>query len=255
MKNLSLLIAVIACLLPCFNARAQYSETVKEGPFVEGDTTFIRKVYHTGPNTYDNYSDNLWVERNHESETYRDYLYSGITFDDYLQTLVIVPSIFTQCDTLAHIGYDNYSLVGEYVPLFRYKGEYYLYRPTQWHVKRMIMPNFVVYDYLDGLYPRGMFDFKKVGPSSFRMRVIDGNLYGETSPVDMEIYVIDEKRGIILWRELYGGGEKHDVLFVDVRRASAFDMIVWDTMELQDEATDIFETPDYEEIIRLGRLL
>lgn len=145
--------------------------------------------------------------------------------------------------------------MGEYVPLFRYKGEYYLYRPTQWHVKRMITPNFIVYDYLDGLYPRGILDFKKISPSSFRMRVIDGNLYGETSPVDMEIYVIDEKRGIILWRELYGGGEKHDVLFVKTRSASAFDMIVWDTMELQDEATDIFETPDYEEIIRLGRLL
>lgn len=247
----------IFCLFACFATliayaqRGGYNETVREGPFVENDTTFIQKVYHTGPNKYDNYTDKLYIETDHESEAYRSVLYQSIEFDDLVQVLAFVPGILQEYDTLAKIDNEDWFLIGEYLPLFRYQGKYYLYGPTQIGCdgRRMITQSFVLYNYLDGLYPYGITHFGKISSDAFSLSTYDAAYKGRT---DMRIYVIDRDKGLIVWREREGGRNR-DQLYVKVRYADAYDMIVWKTLECQPEF-DGFDEIDYESIIRHKRL-
>ena len=234
----------IFCLFACFATliayaqRGGYNETVREGPFVENDTTFIQKVYHTGPNKYDNYTDKLYIETDHESEAYRSVLYQSIEFDDLVQVLAFVPGILQEYDTLAQIDHED-------------RGKYYLYGPTQIGCdgRRMITQSFVLYNYLDGLYPYGITHFGKISSDAFSLSTYDAAYKGRT---DMRIYVIDRDKGLILWREREGGRNR-DQLYVKVRYANSYDMIVWKTMECQPEF-DGFDEIDYESIIRHKRL-
>lgn len=249
----------IFCLFACFATliayaqRGGYNETVREGPFVENDTTFIQKVYHTGPNKYDNYTDKLYIETDHESEAYNQIVYAS--YDpkyDMTQILLSVKEICQQCTLVEQT---HSPINGCYLPLYKYRGKYYLYCPSERGLtnRRQIACPFLICQYIDGMQPYGITQLTKTSTTSWHIESDDAfdNADLIRSPESLDIYEIGN--GIQVWKYKTNGSQPSYSLYVNIDNAKNFDMIVWKTMECQPEF-DGFDEIDYESIIRHKRL-
>ena len=254
MKRIFYIFLMLWCAsMQCAYAQGMYDETVREGPFVENDTTFIRKVYHTGPKTYDNYVDKLYIETNRESEVYNRIVYPA--YDphyDMDQILLFVKKICQQC-TLIEDTYCKPN--GCYLPLYKYHGKYYLYCPsegglTNW---RQIFCPFLLCWYIGGMQPYGITRLVQTSATSWHLNCDDGfdNADLKRTPESLDIYEIGN--GVQVWKYKTESDRPSYGLYVNTNNATDFDMIVWATHECQPEFEG-FEEIDYEGIIRNRRL-
>ena len=85
-------------LFPCVSMQAQRVWKVKEGPFVENDTTFLRKIFYKGPNPNDNYIHSLYIEKDRESAQYYSFLWSGYNADFEVPELLLSADIISRND-------------------------------------------------------------------------------------------------------------------------------------------------------------
>lgn len=258
MKRLHSYLLTALCCLTFIAAQAQaqsdYYENVFDGPFIENDTLFLRKVdcYWDGKYSYTN---KLYIEPTHDKDIYHEKLFCTIYHSDSIEMEKGIDKL-AQKYKLPEYSKDG-APNGAFVPLHKYQGKYYVYSPQQspWEGFRIITGQYLMVITFDGLYPFGITEMTQTSPTSWHIRAnADPYENGFSTPpyADLDIYLIDADKGIYLWCNHESWRDEYE-LVVDIEHATDFDMIVWDTIELTDEF-DEFETINYRKILMQGSL-
>lgn len=256
MKRLHSCLLTTLCCFTFLAAQAQsdYYETVFDGPFIENDTLFLRKVdcYWEGKYQYTN---KLYIEPTQDKDIYHKKLFCTIYHSDSIEIKKSIDKLAQKykLPEYSKTGAPN----GAFVPLHKYNGKYYVYSPQQgpWEGFRIIAGQYLMVITFDGPYPFGITEMTQTSPTSWHIQAnADPYENGFITPpyADLDIYLIDADKGIYLWHS-HGKEWSEYELVVDIEHATDFDMIVWDTIELTDEF-DEFETINYRKILMQGSL-
>lgn len=239
-------------LFPCVSMQAQRVWKVKEGPFVENDTTFLRKIFYKGPNPNENYIHSLYIEKDRESAQYYSFLWSGYNADFEVPELLLSADIISRKHGPLPAGLSNI-LNGIYLPLYKYHGKYYLYTLCEGNEWKQIAQPFFISKEPGGPLLYGITRLEQTSDSSYRLQV-DNCLENMDYYIrTIDIHVIDKEKGIYVWKFQTKSGEISYALYVEKSKAEAFDLIAWKVIELEDEF-DKFEAIDYPQIIRQKKL-
>ena len=242
-----LLAAFCLCALSSVSAQAQVTCEVKEGPFVENDTTFLRKIYYKSPNSSECYTHSLYVETDRRSSAYQDFLRCSYDAD------FDMPWMLSQTDAICRkfaLPADlPDALNGIYLPLYKFQGRYYLYTVCEAKVWMQIAKPFFIARYAGESVPYGIVRAGQTS-ESYRLQVDNG---WDKSLRTIEIFPIDEEKGVYVWKCRSEDGDVSYELYVEKSKAEAFDLLNWRITELEDEF-DKFEPIDYEGIIRAKKL-
>ncbi|MDH6310823.1 hypothetical protein M2451_003561 [Dysgonomonas sp. PFB1-18] len=138
-------------------------------------------------------------------------------------------------------------LFREWIPLHLYNGDYYLYAPCEWIIDKYKITDSVLifYGWMDGDYG---FSYDKItqrtgGYSIQDVRDIYNELYTE-----LNIYIIDETRGIAVFEYIGASEDFKFRLQVRADKARQFPIVVHDCKWKQLEYE--FEKPDYEALLK-----
>ena len=242
-----LLAAFCLCALSSVPAQAQVTCEVKEGPFVENDTTFLRKIYYKSPNPSECYTHSLYVETDRRSSAYQGFLRCSYDAD------FDMPWMLSQTDAICRkfaLSADlPDALNGIYLPLYKFQGRYYLYTVCEGKVWMQIAKPFFIARYAGESVPYGIVRAGQTS-ESYRLQVDNG---WDKSLRTIEIFPIGEEKGVYVWKCRSEDGDVSYELYVEKSKAEAFDLLNWRITELEDEF-DKFEPIDYEGIIRAKKL-
>ncbi len=136
----------------------------------------------------------------------------------------------------------------EWIPLYLYNGDYYLYAPCEWVIDKYKITDSVLisYGWMDGDYG---FSYEKIIRHSDSFYSIDGI---EDKPFAawsaIAIYIIDNQQGLAVFEYKYEDRTSRYGLKVRADKARQFPIIIHDCKWKQLEYE--FEEPDYEALLK-----
>jgi len=183
------------------------------------DTNFILKE-KTG-----DYYHIVFIERNRKSEYYNrlmDFSMSEFGLQDYKGNLTGLKKRYPK-----HLK--KYNLPGlpkEWIPLYAYKGKYYVYIPMEAGElgRKIITDSTLIYWFMDGRYPERIQSFKKTGKNVWNFQI--HSPYIDQKNVQIIIHIIDPINQIAIWENTgYHGNGRYE-LYIPKNKAKNFDVIV-----------------------------
>lgn len=122
-------------------------------------------------------------------------------------------------------------LPAQWLPLYQYKGSYYLYAPSDWGNvnQRIVSDSLLIYRYIDGFYPYVITSLKKISRTEYEIKSKDymNNEDVLVKPEELKITIIDPKQKIAVWAyKESAADEVRYRLFVPAANARHFDLIV-----------------------------
>jgi len=122
-------------------------------------------------------------------------------------------------------SFDLHSLSRQWVPLYLYKGRYYLYVPSEWGLldRRTITDSAIVYWPVDGPTPFPIVDAKKTDATTyeFKMHSTYDNKFD-----DVKIHIVDPSSQMAVWESPRDTSAYRYQLFVPLAHAGNFDIII-----------------------------
>ena len=157
-------------------------------------------------------------------------------------------SAFLIANNIVIKHYRNLLIKGNWSSLYILKDKFYVYSPSDWMFnKRILVSDSVLYHF---------------GSDDWRMEAIQNvqtksngdlivNLTGyENEQIELSITFIDENKTIAIWNRKSSDGYEYRELRVRSSEVEKFDMIVNDCLGTKCFQEFVFETPEYNEIIR-----
>ena len=201
------------------------------------DTIFLRKPHSEGHSVY--------VDKNKDDDDYHNMLTDledTIADQDYIKKFHQLKPFKDSVANQISIG----KLPRHWIPLYNYKGNYYLYWPSNRVRRRLsIYGNTLVFNDME----RSVSSLNKVSTKdnkTFEVRTTKVN----GSQADFKIRFIPYPMGIAVFEDFFGKGSK--MLMVDAKYA-AFHLVIVNHTPKNMEPEFIFEDPDYEELLNPKR--
>ncbi|MBV9986205.1 MAG: hypothetical protein JO301_00885 [Chitinophagaceae bacterium] len=248
----SIFISVLAILL-----LAGCAGSTGTGSPVPNDTQFLlRTVSDTmdGDKPYHVYHA-IYVEKDRSREPYRvlaDFRYTPTeNLSDALDSLKARGAVLKKTDT--------YGLPAEWVPLYRYKGQYYVYQPSEAGnlCRRILSDSLLVFWFMDEPMPYVLNKATKLNDSTFQVLSTDYLVKtpGFIRPEILNIYIIDKTRRIAVWEyKARSDTGYHYELVIPKSSIPLFDMIV--NYSPQEKAGEFdFDSLSFPQLLRNRRLL
>lgn len=239
-------IILLAYFIGISSVDAQEKVITKQGPFVENDTTFLLKKY------YPDFTQSIYIEKNKESSPYKHLL--NFTMSDYgIDQYNELMKIYTEKNPGPFKKHKLYNLPGNWVPLYLYRGEYYLYSPSEGGLngRRQINPFTLICNYIDGPYPYIINSVKQLSPTVYHITTVEScsNTDLLRKPSDLYIYMIDPVNEIAVWQYTANNGKPSYTLYVSEKKARNFNMIVWHTPYEKEFDEFEFDQIDFQKLI------
>jgi hypothetical protein len=166
----------------------------------------------------------VYIEHNRQSAIYKgvlnfepDSIEKNEYEANYKQLRRLIPSSFKK--------FDLTDLPKEWMPIYLYKGKYYIYAPSEWGNlnRRIITDSTMVYWLMDGLTPFPIMAVNKNKKDVYNFKI--HSTYDSTVK-QFTIHIIDPKNKIAIWEDIYKTEQNHYSLFIPRENAQNFDMIV-----------------------------
>jgi hypothetical protein len=216
-KLLYLLLFLSAC-----KGSADKKEVVVEKDTVKktnlADTTFLlrevkKDFYHA-----------VFIEKNREAKLYKRLLDFKYDHDDsiaYNENYKILKVKFKKPLT----KYDIAALKQGWLPLYAYKGKYYLYAPSDWGNagRRMFTDSTLIYWDMEGPDPKPLMSLKKINDRKYSLT--SQPFYQFVKNSNINVYIIDPKNKVAVWEDTALPAAYRYGLFVPVQYAHNFDMV------------------------------
>lgn len=211
-----------------------------------GDTLFIQRKF-----TKDYYHA-IYIDTSRNSKYY-DWLtdfefdhYDSLSINESYKYIREKPSVVFQ-------KVNTSSLSKNWVPVYEYKNQFYLYAPSDWGNagRRLINDSAFVYWYMDGpmLYP--MKSLKKLDNGDHQIEIIEP--YDEiSSSSKLTIHPIDPNTGLSVFEFGNEVDEYKYQLYVPAENARQFDMIV-NFCESGKQREFHFDKIDFEKLIKMSQ--
>ncbi|WP_121197150.1 hypothetical protein [Mucilaginibacter gracilis] len=182
------------------------------------DTTFISRK-----KTKDYYWA-IYIEKNRQSKKYKNLLdfkmnkWDAKNYKESLDSLKKRKII--KIKALA-------GLPKEWLPLYLYKGKYYIYYPCEWDNgdRRILTDSTLVDPSMEGPIPRPLQTVKKINANTYYLQL--KAFYSIGPPIStLIIHIIDAKNNIAVWEDTSQQGPYRYGLYVAKQSAANFDMVV-----------------------------
>lgn len=208
------------------------------------DTIFIsRDYYHK-----------VYVEQNRQSPFYSnlmDFKMDKSELDEYKGNYRSLKKDFPAPLT----KYDLQGLPKEWIPLYKYKGKYYVYSPSEEgnEGRRIITDSTMVYWFMDGPNPQPLLSVKRIKENIWYLNVnsyfkhING--FPDRPDAKLIIHIIDPKNKIAIWEDKNQPETDRYELYIPKACAQDFDMIV--NRSLQTKVPEFqFDKIDYNALLK-----
>jgi hypothetical protein len=216
-KLIYILLLFSACKSPEKKIAAIEKDTAKKVKPV--DTTFIvreakKDFYHA-----------VYVEKDRSSKLYKTLLgfkfdkNDSITYNDGYKVMKIKHRASLK-------KYDLGQLRNEWVPLYGYKGKYYLYFPNDfgYAARRILTDSTLIYWGQEGPTPAPLFEFKRLSANKYALKT--SPFYQFVRSSNITIYVIDAKNMVTVWEDKSLPLDYRYMIYVSKGHAANFDMVV-----------------------------
>nr|WP_067059607.1 hypothetical protein [Mucilaginibacter sp. L294] len=182
------------------------------------DTTFLLREAKKG------FYHAVYIEKNREAKAYKrllDFKYDHYDSISYNENYKILKVKFKK----PLKKYDVASLGQGWLPLYSYKGKYYLYAPSDWGNtgKRVLTDSTLIYRGADGPDLKPLLSFKKLSDSKYTLT--SQPFYQFVKKSNINIYIIDPKNMVAVWEDTAVPQDYRYGLYVPVQYAQNFDMV------------------------------
>jgi hypothetical protein len=182
------------------------------------DTVFLEKEHKK------NYYHAVFIEKNRASKSYKGLLNfafdhnDSVAFNEYLKILKVR-------DHKPLKKYSVAALPKEWLPLYLYKGKYYLYEPSNSGNtgRRILTDSTLTYWNTDGPEPKPLLDFKKAGQHRYSLRSLPYYQFVKKSVIN--IYVIDPAKKLAVWEDTSLPADYRYGLYVPKEYAKQYDLV------------------------------
>ncbi|QXV66606.1 hypothetical protein INP83_05865 [Mucilaginibacter sp. 21P] len=183
------------------------------------DTMFLQKE-----KTKDYYHI-VYVEKNHAAQIFKDLV--NFKFDHY--DTVNYKQAYRVLKVRNPKPLKKYDLAGlpnEWLPVYTYRGERYLYAPADWGNadKRMITDSTIIYRGEEGPEPHVLNDFKKIGNNKYNLKAPP--FYQFVKKSNINIYIIDPKTKLSVWEDTELPPAYRYRMYVPRQSAGSYNMVV-----------------------------
>jgi len=102
------------------------------------------------------------------------------------------------------------NLANNWIPLYSYQGEFYLYSPSNWedYSTLILTDSTIVYSSKDGCLVDLITDFGQPNYTSYNFKTVN-NLH---DLVNVELFIIDPERGITIWKTTHSEGVDYQLM-------------------------------------------
>lgn len=187
-------------------------------PTSVADTVFLEKE-HKG-----NFYHAVFIEKNRAAKSFKGLLNfsydhnDSIAFNEYLKILKV----------RNHAPLKKYSIAtvpAEWLPLYLYKGKYYLYEPSNSGNtgRRALTDSTLTYWNTDGPEPKPLLDFKKTGKQRYSLRSLPYYQFVKKSTIN--IYIIDPAKNLAVWEDTSLPADYRYGLYVPKEHAKEYDLV------------------------------
>jgi len=218
-------------------ARSIVNHTAAKSAHYGRDTIFLKKRLSPNDNI-------IFIEKNRESVFYRKLLDFNL---DALDSNQYAQSRAELAQSVKHfIKHKLPELPGQWLPVNRYKQNYYLYYPADLGVagRKMITDSTICSSHMDGIDPQAVMSVLKKDRYTwdFKVKSLAVGVY------HIIIHIIDRKTKLAVWEEFDEKQPRYE-LYVPVEYAKNFDMIVnYTDGDLPDEFE--FDKIDFKAILK-----
>lgn len=186
--------------------------------FLSNDTIFI----------YRNYENNkyhaIYIEKNRSSAYYQELM--NFEFDKYdWDAFYGNWSIREKNNRAISVKLETDNLPSEWLPVYYYNGESYLYFPSErGSIGRKILLDSVYVRWgMDGPDPNPLISIDKINESEYK--IIYDPYHTDLSLVEINIYIINHEKGLTIWEFVYPSRSYYQ-MYIPKEKAKNFDMII-----------------------------
>ncbi|MFO7868967.1 MAG: hypothetical protein R6U95_06695 [Bacteroidales bacterium] len=196
------------------------TKNVDEDSLQPNDTIFIYK------NVTDNFYHAIFIDTSHDSQYYSRLVH--FDFDTYASQAYAGNHQFINKNCSHSFSQVNStSLPEKWLPVYKYKNNYYLYAPSDWGNagRRMINDSAFVYWYMDGPFPVPLKKIKQTNRHTFVLEMSDiSRACIETHTIT--IFRLDSITNLSLFYFPQAHQKRRCRLYVPIENAHYFDVIV-----------------------------
>lgn len=206
---------------------------------INQDTTFLLKKNTKSTKHY------IFIEPNKASSFYdeiADFSIDGLGGQSYQNSLT---ALYERNLKLGRM--DTADFPTQWIIVQQYKGQYYLYRPSDFYTHfQMGLTDTTFVDYTgEGPIANKILRFTKKDKSTY--------LFSLTGMYDtirtITVHIIDRKKGVAVFEENTNGEGPHFFLMVDARKRRQLPLIV-NYCKTQKQSEFSFDTPDFVQLLR-----
>jgi hypothetical protein len=182
------------------------------------DTTFLLKEANKG------FYHAVFIEKGREAKVYKrllDFKYDHYDSIAYNENYKILKIKFKK----PLKKYDVAALSQGWLPLHSYKGNYYLYAPSDWGnaSRRILTDSTLVYWGMEGPDQKPLFSFKKITDRKYSLT--SQPFYQFVKKSSINIYIIDPKNKVAVWEDTALPADYRYALYVPLQYAQNFDLV------------------------------
>jgi hypothetical protein len=241
-------VALLASFVTGTNYRKATLQAARRHDVRQTDTIFISREKSK------DYYHKVYIEKNRLSPFYKDLMdfkMEKFELEAYKQNCLELKKHFP-----SHLKkYDLTGLPKEWIPLYKYKGKYYIYYPSEEGNmgRRIITDSSMVYWFMDGPDPEPILSAKKINENNWYLDINSycKNISGLKDRPDakLTIHIIDPKNKIAVWEDASQPKVDRYELYVPKIYAKNFDMIVNYCLQNKTEEFE-FDNIDYPTLLK-----
>ena len=231
-------------VMPCIFLAGSYSHHAgrANAKSRKSDTIFIER--EKGKDYYCK----VYIEKKRQSGTYRlliDFTMNKFENDEYKEQLNAMKKKLPGTLSKYHLA----DLPKEWLPLYRYKGKYYVYSPGEEGTegRRFLTDSTMVYWFMDGPYPVPLSSAVAINPQTWHLEL--HSFSDGAHAVNLSIHIIAPKTKMAIWEDDDKPESTRYELFIPKESVKDFDMIVARCDKIKTAEFGSFDQIDYKALL------
>lgn len=217
-------------------------DTLIKLPQKSNDTIFILKDRARGHTIY--------IEKNRQAKGYKRLF--DFSFDSYdLESLESTMEAMKKQDPRYFKQKKKLDLPEQWLPLYSYKAQYYLYAPCDWGntARRILNDSTLIYWDMTGPYPVKLLDARKINKHKYHLKTFDP-LPEEPRTDLITVHILDSETQLSVWefKTKQLDGSRYE-LMIPRSQARKYDLVVNHSSRMKQREYN-FEPIDYQKLIK-----
>ncbi len=190
----------------------------------------------------------VYIEQDRKSSYYK--MLTDFSFDEFWkEQFIVMYKLSTQ--THGKHAYQKHTITGfpqKWLPLFVYKGKYYLYWGSKTGSHILSDTAFISIG-MEGPEPHPIASFTKTSPHTYKLKTKSLVNTSVNDYDEYNIYVIDTVNMVSIWQSIHEPAANQYKLMIPASSAKNYELVV-DFCKTQKQLPFKFDAPDYQKLLK-----